>query len=898
MSSMRGRLLLRQARSSVGTSLVLVIIVAITAAVFTAWPRLERQTFAGEISHQITTTPPTLRALTATSEGIPVATGDQWATWDDQITDLIAGAGPELAAGTAVPRTSVTSARQVMMPEHGKPDDLWQVSAQVRVDPQIEDYITVTDGAAPAPVEWPTAPEALWEAMAGGSLEPAEVVLSEGTAERVGLAVGDTFEVTVMDGSLPFRVAGVFTADDPQADQWQFQLNTLSPRIDDDPNLGESATAIAYLNPENTAWIGELGGLEPETELWIPVQPRATDAEALVDQLRTLTVAEHQVPIPDGSMAVEFSAGLTDVLDRAIDRWQGTAAVLAMVAAGPIGVALAILALATRLAVARREITLALAHARGASPLQLRGILALEGAVLGLPAAAVGAGAATVAVPGGFSVSDYTWALLAGLAPAVFLAAAQLPNLRARRSDLALRSASRWRWVLEVGLLALTAAAVYLVLTRGVTDRGGTDPIAAAVPLLLAVSVCVLAVRLLPLPLRALHAATRRGRGLSAFLGSARTIREGGLAMVPLFALVVGTAVAVFATTMITTLQQGTDAGARAEVGADVRLTGPTFTEDALAEIAAIDGVAATTAVAPAPSIPLYQDGSYVRVSVYAVQSSTQGEVQTGVPDAVVLPPGFDQMDGDTVPVLTATGVDVDADADPFLSFREQVPITVVGQAQGAPALAEAAIWVLADLELLREHSGMNLLPRTVLVDVADGADAAQVVSELTQWMDGSGEVLSPAQNAAEFAASPASSSMQSGFIVALVLCVLLAVTAIMMSLVLGAPARGRLLAVLRTLGVPPRTAGRLVAWETAPVVVAAIVSGTLVGLVLPYLVVAGIDLRPFTGAPTQPQVQYDPVLLLGVLLALAVVLAGCLWLATVVARRLSLSVLRIGEAS
>ena len=25
-----------------------------------------------------------------------------------------------------------------MTPEHGKPDDLWQVSAQIRVDPQIE----------------------------------------------------------------------------------------------------------------------------------------------------------------------------------------------------------------------------------------------------------------------------------------------------------------------------------------------------------------------------------------------------------------------------------------------------------------------------------------------------------------------------------------------------------------------------------------------------------------------------------------------------------------------------------------------------------------------------------------------------------------------------------------
>ena len=898
MSSMRWRLLLRQARSSLGTSLVLVIIVAVTAGVFTAWPRLERQTFAGEISHQIATTPPTLRAVSATSQGIPVATGDQWAAWDEQITDLIAGSGPELAAGTAAPRTSVTTERQVMMPEHGKPDDLWQVMAQIRVDPQIENYITVTDGAAPVPVEWPTTPQGLWEAMDGGSLEPAEVMLSEQTAERVGLAVDDTFEMAFEGGNLPFRVSGVFTGTDPEEDQWQFQLNTLRPRIDDDPNKGESATAIGYLNPASTGWIGELSGLEPETELWVPLQPTATDAQALTDQLRTLTVADHQVSVADGSMSVEMSTGLITVLDRAIDRWQGTSAVLAMVAAGPIGVALAILALAARLAVARREITLALAHARGASPQQLRGILGMEGAVLGLPAAALGAGAATLAVPGGLSVSDYTWALLAGLAPAVFLAAAQLPNLRARRSDLALRSASRWRWVLEVGLLALTAAAVYLVFTRGVTDRGGTDPVAAAVPVLLAVSVCVLAVRLLPLPLSALHAVARRGRGLSAFLGSARTIREGGLAMVPLFALVVGTTVAVFATTMITTLQQGTDTGARAEVGADVRLTGPTFTEDDLAAIAQIDGVTATTAVAPAPSIPLYQDGAYVRVSVYAVQTSTQGEVQAGVPDAVVLPPGFDQMEGDTVPVLVASGVDVDASADPFLSFREQVPITVVGQAEDAPALAEAASWVLADLDLLREHSGMNLVPRTVLVDVADDADATQVVSELTQWMDGSGEVLSPAQNVAELAASPASSSMQTGFIVALVLCVLLAVAAIVMSLVLGAPARGRLLAVLRTLGVPPRTAGRLVAWETAPVVVAAIISGTLVGLVLPYLVVAGIDLRPFTGAQTQPPVQYDPVLLVGVLLGLAVVLAGCVWLATVVARRLSLSVLRIGDAS
>src|SRR5699024_8978411 len=140
--------------------------------------------------------------------------------------------------------------------------------------------------------------------------------------------------MTSFAGSLPFRVSGVFTADDPAADQWQFQLNTLSPRIDSDPNRGLAATAIGYLNPATTGWIADLNGLAPETELWIPVQPSATDAQALADQLRTLTVADHQVSVTDGSMSVELSTGLTAVLDRALERWQGTAAVLAMVAAG------------------------------------------------------------------------------------------------------------------------------------------------------------------------------------------------------------------------------------------------------------------------------------------------------------------------------------------------------------------------------------------------------------------------------------------------------------------------------------------------------------------------------------------------------------------------------------
>src|SRR5699024_8742486 len=355
-------------------------------------------------------------------------------------------------------------------------------------------------------------------------------------------------------------------------------------------------------------------------------------------------------------------------------------AVLAMVAAGPIGVALAILALASRVVVARREITLALAHARGASSLQLRGLLGAEGALVGLPVAALGAAVATVAIPGPVQIGDYWLATVAGLAPGLLVAAARLPHLRAPRGGLALRSASRWRRVAEGAVAALTAAAVYLVVTRGVgASSSGTDPVAAAVSLLLALTVCVAAVRVLPLPLGALHADARRGRGLSAVLGSARPIREGGLAMVPLFALVVGTAIAVFATTMITTLQHGTDAGARAEVGADVRLTGERFSAEDLEAVGEVDGVGATTTVSTAPSIPLYQGDDYDRVTVYAVESSTQGEVQTDVPGAVVLPDDFGEPDHGALPAIVASRPVVDADQDPFLPLAGHGPTAGAG---------------------------------------------------------------------------------------------------------------------------------------------------------------------------------------------------------------------------
>src|SRR5699024_3840872 len=120
----------------------------------------------------------------------------------------------------------------------------------------------------------------------------------------------------------------------------------------------------------------------------------------------------------------------------------------------------------------------------------------------------------------------------------------------------------------------------------------------------------------------------------------------------------------------------------------------------------------------------------------------------------------------------------------------------------------------------------------------------------------------------------------------------------IVLTLVLAAPARARLVAVLRTLGAGPRVARALVAWETLPLVVVAAVFGTLLGLGLPPLLAGAVDLRRFTGWTAQPELVYQPLLITGVVAAVGAVLAVAVLIAAAVAHRLSLSVLRIGDAA
>lgn len=904
---MRLRLLLRQATSSLGASLAIVLIVAVAAGLFAAWPRLSRAAFVDEVNYRIETTPETARALTGRQAGSWAL--DAWGgvTFDrlaDQLDEFMAQAGPTLRPRLGDPELLVTAARGVdgvsFTTEADAPSDLAGRAVRLRAIRTLADHVQMVDGELPS--AW-TIPQ-LGSDQGWGVADAIPIALSVATAERLGVAVGDELQ---LDASVPIEdaatasavVVGIFEATDPGEAYWAHQTSGLSPQIVSDPNAGDFAIGSAYVHPD-TMGLLQILSLSPTTDIWVPVSAGADDAPALLDDLRDLVARDLTLGYGGlSTLNIRVETALIDLLDDAIISQRGTAAVLTLVAAGPVGVTFALLALATRLSVSRRRATLALASARGGSPWQIRGALAGEGLALGIPAAALGAGLATLLVRESFVLGDYLLPVLAALAPAAFLAAERLPNLRTQRHDLTSRSSSSWRWVVEVLVVAIAAGAVYLLLSRGLqaTTTATVDPLATGTPLLISLATAVLATRLFPYPMRLVHAAMRRRRGLAAFLGSARAIRESGAGLVPMLALLVATSIAVFSTAMLTTLTTGVGESTLASTGADVRLVGPPYPDETVAEIQAVAGVAATTRIFTQPQTAVTAGTVTQQATLYAVDTTTIGTVQEGIEGAITLPAGMDALEGDAVPVVLSGALTPDDDSGLSVRMNDVVPVIAVGSATSASGFAQGALWAVVDLELLREVTGQSLVPRMMLIDLEPGADVDAAMAAITEIVDGQGTITTSAAQEATFLSSPAAVSMQIGFVVALVLSVLQSVLALVLTLVLAAPERGRLVAVLRTLGIGARDARRLVSWELVPLAVVALLVGTALGLVLPHLVVATVDLSVFTGL-SSPPVVYDWARLGLVLAGVVAVVGLTLLTASAVARRLSLSVLRIGDAT
>jgi putative ABC transport system permease protein len=474
-------------RAAVG---IVVLVVVLTGTLFTAWPRVVDGVLGEDLRENIAAQNPRFGDVTGqvsvrfdepgSGDAGDLAVSEFYREFGTKIGSIASGAPPLVRSVLGDARYQLVTEP---MPVAGDPPDgARDATLRLIGDRGIDERIRWSAGRAPEGLE------------RDEDATIVELAMSEATANRLGWQLDEVRPITLpgTGGSVGGRLTGIYAAIDPADRDWTHGSGVLEPAEEVDLSGSVTVHARAFVEP---TVLPSLGPLSVRASVWYPIGVSgldAADGQPLADELRRFTARHHDVSV-SGDAAGSVARGLAlqsrtmEVIDQALTRQSSASALFALVAVGPFGVALAVLAIAGRLVIGRRERAMALIGARGASTTQLRAVLALEGLLLGLPAAGAAIALATWLVPDSAHTGGAALALAVGVAPAVLLpAAARRPGLRPARADL--RDGPRpWRRdAADLAVIWLAAAAVIVLNQRGLAPAEpgvGADPLLVAVPL-------------------------------------------------------------------------------------------------------------------------------------------------------------------------------------------------------------------------------------------------------------------------------------------------------------------------------------------------------------------------------------------------------------------------------
>jgi putative ABC transport system permease protein len=903
-------ILARQFRADLGQLLAMTAIVFVIATIAAAAPLALRAMTTAEVAYQLESHPAVRRDLLGTVPLGPLLSkgDDPFREMYDGLAGVTAEAPKPLSGALgAADFVTVTDSHEARLRSGADSDPISRVTFDVA--PHLAPHIRITEGAAPEPfhelvdprrVPSSDNPEPLLDAAPD---ETIDIMLSSVAATKAEWPVGEARRLDFGLDSFQVRLSGVFEPIDPLDSYWAMEPRAIDPGLDrTPPEMGYIliVTGAAFIDPGSwPVMAAALDNLPVTTTIGIRVSTASLsvdEVEGVLPQLRHFMDTNFTVGKPSPQSAIlqpVFHSEAADFLDTALQRAATATVVLAMVASGPIGVAIAVLWLLSRLIVLRRRPATALASARGASGTQLRLAAALECLVLTVPAAAAGAAVAAALLPASWGPTSLWFAGGAALVPPILLAVAARPtSLRGERGDLDPAARSRFRWVLEVIVLVLAALSGYLLLQRGLTTntgRVGVDPLLAAAPLLLSLSAGLLALRLYPLPLLGIARWLRRRRGIVAFLGTHRAIRDPAAGFAPVLAMAVGLSVAVFSGVLLGTVSNGTAIAARTTVGADLRIESPHLSEKQLDDLAAIPGVAELAGVRQYTKLTNLSVGDNLSVPILLTDTAALTRVQAGVQGAARFTVDMTKEVGSAIPVLLSPSLHAKytIDADSSLG---NVDIVDGGDPGYSPSLSGVDYWVLVDKAFSDEVEVPRFLPKLTLLKLEPGADASAVARAASVELGPDALVQSPADVVRQLEESPVSSGLQFALLAFTVMMALLGAATVVLALMISAPARERLLALLRIVGLRGGQARGITAWEIGPTAAVAIVTGILLGVVLPLILLSAVDLRPFTGGVLQPPIAVDPLVVGSILGGFAALVVVATTVAMAAARRVSLA--------
>ena len=451
----------------------------------------------------------------------------------------------------------------------------------------IENHITLLEGSFPA-VATPAQDSTI------------EVMISEALATELGLQVGETYIAfarrQTLEGErtiqINVRIAGIWRAADPMEEFWFYDPAAL-----DDAMLVPEGTFVGRISPylEEEVYLG----------LWYLVMDgsdvSSSDVNMLLSQISA--VMQQASSLMDGTRLDVSPRGALQEYRRAA----GLLTFLLYAFSVPIvGLILAFIGLVVGLSVGRQRNEIAVLRSRGATAVQVVGIAALEGALLGVFALVVGLPTSeTIARIIGKARSFLDFSLQTDLrvgvtmatmrfglvAAGLTLVALIVPTIGAARYTIVTYKQDRaralrppwWKRVwLDVLLFIPAAYGTYLLRQQGsialpvgegvVANDPFQNPLLFLVPALGIFALTLFILRILPVAMAGISWIASHMGGIGILLAGRHLSRTPGFYAAPLMLLVLTLSLSAFTASLAQTLDQHLYDQMYYQVGADMRL--------------------------------------------------------------------------------------------------------------------------------------------------------------------------------------------------------------------------------------------------------------------------------------------------------------------------------------
>jgi putative ABC transport system permease protein len=738
-----------------------------------------------------------------------------------------------------------------------------------------------------------------------GSTVVLQVAVTQPTANRFGLKVGarlpmpgTTIVLTVTGIVQPRDPAGLFWTLDPVVTTPQLESPLTKPYWIGGVFITAAAVAALQSQINNGAaqltWVfplslGRLTGAQVAQ-----LQSTLTTALSTAGQI-TVSGSQGGAPIP---VPIALSSGTTQLIAGFDAEAASVGSVLDLLSVSLAVLAAVVVLLAGWLLAEQRRQEFAVLRARGGSRRQLALAILAGSAVAAVPGAVAGA-AIAVAMTWSSSVALSWW--LAGLVVLAGLAGPVVVTVRTHRGYAAVirpdappTRVSAWRRrIVEVAVVAGAAGGLAVLHFQGSGATG--DFYANAAPVLLAIGVAIVLVRVYPLAVRAMLRLRGQRASAATFLGLVRAARAPATVVLPAFAMVLALTLVSFAGMVSGAVLGGEVAASWQQAGADAVISEPQALSPALERaVAAVPGVQHVAAIGIATVTVNGGQMDVVTVDPAQYARLVAGTPLPQPPSAFRAAAGAGAVPGVAAPALVAPGLAASLGSGTFGVIVDDyyIPARVVGQAANMTAfpdvsngyivLPRQALSYLAPQATTLLVNGQHLNEAALRAAVARQEPGATIVfrSQLLAGLE-----LAPLEHGAYQA-------MTLGGIAAGV-CGLLV---LLLSLLLSASGRRLALARMTTMGLSATQARQLGLVELLPQLLAVVAGGLACAVALVPLIGPALNLDVFTQSTSSVAVRIEPAWLVVAVVALLVLAVVTLAGQTMLTDRTAARSLRIGE--